>query len=411
MDDAIAETRKKRPRIGQKSKAPSREELARMEAAKMLRVDTSVWDIINAMKRESAKAEAAKFGDPLSLPFKNDNERLRYNKMKYAKMSIVDAFADSYGLKIQVDNPEIEAVPREVRVGDTVTLKILNISKKGGVVFDSGTQKENFITRDNLGKYSKFEHVLPVQPINARVTEVGKKAVVVDILDPMVQDFVQPRVKNNWIQNLIKNPEPVFVSNLHLVKGGYLGKVAIPNVTNFIGELYEVDAFVPGSQIVLNTTDNFEEFEGQTIEAFITGYSPKPNGKGYTVICSRKNYLKHHGHLNMIELHKMWCDDGDEWKEFVAKELPGRITGVINSSKKCGAFVEVPYLNITGMILLQPDELVEYPMNKWINVKLKTFEEEMVYNDSVGQLQRVIPFEIENGALKKVNIKPIFELA
>ena len=54
-----------------------------------------------------------------------------------------------------------------------------------------------------------------------------------------------------------------FVKDLQWTKGGFTGKAVLPNVSDFVGEDYTVDVFIPGSQIVLNITDNFEQFIGK----------------------------------------------------------------------------------------------------------------------------------------------------
>ena len=201
------------------------------------------------------------------------------------------------------------------------------------------------------------------------------------------------------------------MKNLHLTKGGYLGKAVIPNVSEFVGEDYEIDAFVPGSQIVLNTTDDFEQFEGRSVFAFVSSYAPKPFGRGMSLVCSVKNYLKHTGNMNLRQLHSIWCDADEKWEEVSQKPYEGIVTGVLNSTKKCGVFVEIPDLCITGMIPARPEELVNFPAGQHINVRIKTLEEDTVYNDAVGQMQRLQPFEIVDGAIKRVNVKPILELA
>lgn len=379
------------------------------------RVDTGVWDILRPINEEFRKRELENMGDPFSLS-KRASDRIKENTQKYSNLTIAEAFAANLGVTI----PESAVnkgneVPTELVLGQTISIRIASITKDG-VVFDAGPYKVAFNTRNNLSKYKKLAEIDSNKEILANVVEIGKKETFLDIFTPMLESYINPITKAPWIQNSLKEAKTIKVKDLHLVKGGYVGKAVIPNVSEFVGEDYEIDAFVPGSQIVLNTTDDFEQFEGQTIEAFITAWTPKPGGQGMSLVCSRKNVLKHHGNINMINLHKMWCDDGDEWKEFSEREIPGRITGVINSSKKCGAFVEVPYLNITGMIHLKPEELVGYPAGMWVNVKFVDFDEPTQYNEFTGQHQRLLPYEkveLENGdvVLKKLNIKPKFILA
>ena len=65
----------------------------------------------------------------------------------------------------------------------------------------------------------------------------------------------------------------------------------------------------------------------------------------------------------------------------------------------------MPELNITGMINKPADELVNYTMGMDINVKIDNVEETLEYDETMDQYQHVVPFEIVDGALKKVNVK------
>lgn len=416
IDDASNAARaknkkEKRPRIAERQKQ-SREAA---EHARLMRVDDSVWDFINKHKAEMAKREAAREGNPLELPYKTERERLLINKQKYAGMTLIQAFAAVAGKPVPgIDHPASEAdliigneTPVELHVGDVINLTIASITKNG-TVFDSGCYKENFATRNNLSHFPKFTEYLPVKPVKAQVIEVGPKQTMVDVFQPLINDFILPRAAQPWIQNVISGAiETVEVRDLHLVRGGYVGHAVIPTISEFVGEPFMVDAFIPGSQIVLNTTDDFEAFEGQTVQAFVMSYAPKPGNRGMSLVCSRKNYLKHCGNMNLKNLHSVWCDAGEEWETLSHQIWDGKITGVLNSAKKCGVFVEIPQLNITGMIPTKPEELVNYKAGEYIPVVITNFDEEMVFNDSVGQMQHLPAFEIVNGAIKKVNIKPI----
>lgn len=413
VDDAVAasrENKKKRPRIEDRKKEQRSND--QIERERLMRVDTDVWDFLRRHKAEIAKAEAAREGNPLDLPFKTGRERLAYNKQKYAGMTLVQAFADLGGHPI---DPEIDInlgneTPTELHIGDVINLNITSISKKNGVTFNSGCYKENFATRNNFAHFDKFSKVLPIEPVKAQVVEIGPKQTVVDVFTPLINDFILPRAAQPWIQNLVNEQAlTVEVVDLHLVRGGYVGKAIIPTISEFVGQPFMVDAFIPGSQIVLNTTDDFEAFEGQDVKTFIMSYAPKPGNRGMSLVCSRKNYLKHCGNMLLRQLHSMWCDAGKEWETISQQDYQGKVTGVINSAKKCGVFVEIPELNVTGMIHTQPDELVYYKAGDEFPVRIKEFDEELVFNPNVGQMQHLPAFEIENGAIKKVNIKPILE--
>ena len=263
----------------------------------------------------------------------------------------------------------------------------------------------------------KFKHFLPMDPIDILVTRVDKDKVVVDPISPMLDSWLSPILKDPTIQKVIptadgNGPKPIMVKDLKLTRGGFMGKAVIPNVSEFVGEDYTVDAFVPGSQIVLNITDNFEQFNGKSIWAFVVNYMPKPGSKtDMSLVCSAKEYIKFVGEVNLIQLFNSWCEGSDLWKNSTATPIEGKVTGVINSSKKCGVFVELPSLSITGMVQAKPEELVNYKPHQEVMVKIAGFDEDTFYNPVVKQVQHADPYVIEDGRLKKCNLKPILKFA
>jgi ribosomal protein S1 len=254
--------------------------------------------------------------------------------------------------------------------------------------------------------------------IKAVVTRVEKDKVVIDPLVPMVEDWLSPILKDPTIQKVIPNletgaaPKPIKVKDLQLTKGGFTGKAVIPSVSEFVGEDYVMEAFIPGSQIVLNITDNFGKFNGATVDVFVMNYMSKPGSRGeMSLICSAKEVIKFHGEINMIKLFNSWCEDGSVWKAVADMTFEGKVTGVINSAKKCGVFIEIPELSITGMVATKPEELVNYKPHMEVPVKITGFDEETYFDYATQQVQHVLPYEIEDGVLKKCNLKPILQFA
>jgi hypothetical protein len=106
-----------------------------------------------------------------------------------------------------------------------------------------------------------------------------------------------------------------------------------------------------------------------------------------------------------------WCDGTEYWKIIENTTYDGKVTGIINSSKKCGIFVEIPSMNITGLVSAKPEELVNYKPHSDIKIKISGFDEETYYNQTVNQLQHVEPYIINDGVLVKCNLKPILVIA
>lgn len=347
--------------------------------------------------------------------YKSDGLRIKANSKLYKDLDIVEAFNRHYGLSMVDESNLANYIPRELQVGDLIKTRILSISK-GSVVFDVANLKTNVQSSVNLHKYEKFKHFLPMDEITAVVTRRDRDKVVIDPITPMVNEWLTPVLSDPTSQKVIpceSCPDimSIRVKDLQLTGGGFTGKAVIPNVSEFVGEDYTIDAFIPGSQIVLNIAENFEEFNGKTVEAMVVNYMKKPFQQGMSLVCSVKERLKFIGELNMIQLFNSWCEEGELWKDNVSTTYEGKVTGVINTSKKCGVFVEIPHLAITGMVQAKPEELVNYKPHMKVNVKLTGFDEEMFYNSDVAQLQHVLPYEIENGVLRKCNLKPILQFA
>lgn len=340
--------------------------------------------------------------------FKTDYQRIKAVSEKYRDFPIEDAMSKFYGTSISACNSEtINQVPVDPSIGQIINFKIQSVSKDG-VIFEGANVKKTVVSGVNLWKYKKFRQFIPSQPIQCRVTNVTNDKVTVDPIEPMLSDWLMSILKSPRSQYEISNPHSLRIKNLQLTKGGFMGRAVIPEISEFLGEDYEIDAFVPGSQIVLNITNDFEQFIGTDIDAFAINVIYKQGNP--SLICSRKEYLKFKGDCIAIGLFNNWCEANKEWMEESGRIREGIVTGVLNSSKKCGVFVEVPELSTTGMIAMDADKLVAYKSGDRIDVRLNGYDEETYYNDSVGQFQHVEPYTIKQGCLTKITIKPIFIL-
>jgi ribosomal protein S1 len=338
--------------------------------------------------------------------FNSESERIKAYSKRYANMSIVEAFEHAYGITIGQVKEGANNTPSEIKVGDEIMLNILSITKNH-VEFDAANYKAQILSSVNLHKYDRFKHNLPTDPIKVQVMDVQKDRVTVDPLAPVVNDYLNPILRNKNVQKVIGNPQSVRVKNLQLTKGGFTGKAVLPTVSQFVGEEYTVDVFIPGSQIVLNITDNFEQFVGKEVDAFIINYMNKPGSNALSLVASAKELIKFRGECKLIELFKSWCEESEAWKKNLTSKYQGRVTGVINSSKKCGVFVEIPALDMTGLVPVEPDQLVNYKADSFVWVQLTGFDEEKKYNPITKQMEHVDPYVIEDNCLVRCNLKPV----
>jgi ribosomal protein S1 len=336
--------------------------------------------------------------------FKTERERIKHFSNLYKDVSIAEAF----GLE---PRPIVESLEKmDYKPNDTVWLKIQSITKKV-VVFEQFNIKENIVCNTNLYQYSKFRDFIPTKSIPCKVLSNNNGKLVVDPFAAMLDDFILDRSTNLELQKNIKLPKPVQVHNLRLTRGGYIGGIKVTSLSDFIGENMYVEAFIPGSQIVQNIETDFEKWEGQTVTAFITNYISKPNSTNKIFICSCKEWINFQGQLNLISMFKHYCEDTPEWKDIIEnKTWDGIITGICNSKKKCGVFVEIPSLHITGMVPCEPDVINSYIKNSEVKIRIKDFDELKTFNNEVGQLQHVEPYIIQQDILKKCNLRIVLEM-
>jgi len=337
--------------------------------------------------------------------FTNEVERIKANSRRYAKMPIAEAMC---GIKeLTVEEPALPVTPQ---IG---TIFNAQLTKHGNMVSITGiSTKETVICRNNLKRFTNME--VTNREVQAKVVAIDKvrQTVTIDVLQPMFENWVNAITADKTIQYNVKNPQTVTVHDLKLGNGGFVGKAEVPVISELIGEPYFIDAFIPGSQIVLNIENDFARWNGQTVETFVAGYTTRPGSVNQmSLICSRKALLNFAGNLTKIELYGDYCTNGKKWKTFVKSTFSGVITGVINSSKKCGVFVELPLFNITGMINVEPERLVDFKAGEEINVRITDFEPMLEYDPTTGATIHQEPYKIENGCLKSCILKPVFELA
>lgn len=344
----------------------------------------------------------------------NDKERIRYNTEKYKNTSITQAFADTYPeYKILEHgiNLATEIIPKEPKSGDIVLATIKNINKDR-TVLEVINLKMDVVCVTNLYKYERFRNNdFEGDGLDVQIVDVKDNKLYVDPLAPLFNKWMNKRLATND-QYLITNPiPPITVYNLHQVSpAGFTGKAKIDAIDALIDEPYEIDVFIPSSQMVLNiSADLATEYEGKTVEAFVINYSQPTKFRAGSIICSVKDYKRYLGNMELMRMFNEYCENSAEWKKIKKHKYHGFVTGIINSSKKCGIFVEIPEKNITGMVYLPADELVNYKPFDEVTIHIKEFEEDTIWNASVDQMQHREPFIIEDDCLIDATIKPVFE--
>lgn len=378
-----------------------------LSAEESLKHSLEVMDRVNSLGNEGIPG----FQWPVT-----SSERARINK--YTKdlgnRGIAEAFAGVYGVaEVFRSKDNVARLQRitckELKPGDVVELPIIGITKKG-VTFEQDAYKQQIISTVNLYQYPNFKKFIPKDPVKVKVMSVTEDKVYVDPLQPMLEEFVAGIQTIIDTQANVKNPIITRVTNLKHMSSGYIGNIRIPNVSDFCGKDMYMQAFIPGSQITLNIESDFEKWDGQDVDAFITNLATKPGTSVVTVACSAKEYLRFLGNLKTIQLFKDYTENNKAWKKQQKIVHEGNITGICKSKNKSGVFVEIPSIGITGMVPIDREKLTMYKPGP-CKVRIHDFDEMMRYNKDVDQMQHVEPWKIEDDVLKYINVKCILTFA
>jgi len=330
--------------------------------------------------------------------------------------SITEAFEQAYGIKCDDKVKDVaDNAPRDLRVGDVIKMGISSITKNG-VTFNGCNIKQTVTSSVNLWRYPNFKKFLPTGDVPLKILSITPSKIVVDPIQPLIDQWLLQRIADPMMQRMVGAPQTVTVKGLQLTKGGFIGKAVIPTVSEWVGEDYCIDAFIPGSQIVLNIEHDFEQWIDKSVEAFVTNYIPKPNTtNGMSLVCSRKKYLEFQGNINTIAMFKMWCDSGNggksgkEWEKITQIEHVGYVTNVLNSSNVCGVFVEIPKLQITGLVPTPAKELCDYKPGQEVRITIEDMVEPTSFDKTTEQLVHDIPYEIVDGILTSCRLKTILK--
>lgn len=349
------------------------------------------------------------FGDILDSPFKTERERIKYMSKAYANMSIAKAFAVFYGVEISNEiksNRAINTV-NTIEIGQLYN-GIVKEFTKNEMRFDIPGVKEEIICKENFS--SCFENVQNyiLTHDNKLLFEVQKKErgkYYVSVINAYYKYWV------SMINKAIDHEDGISVHIDELVKGGYVCHTDITPLVQLTGNHYISSVFIPGSHIVLNIEHDFEKWIGQDVvivpqkfvefrKDFATGATEN------SLVGSRKRVLQIIGMQNMkkhydehVTRQKLAQLAGKEPEPVV---FDGTVTGIINSNKKTGIFVELDGQYITGLMPIDASELLDYRPGDPVKVKISEFEVQ----------EGKDPFIVnKKGQIIRCNVRPVFALA
>lgn len=347
--------------------------------------------------------------DPFDSPFKNDIERIKYMKQHYDHLSIAESFSVFYDTKI--DNKTIKSKrvnnPIIIEVGGIYRGNVESINKDGIVFTVPGVKsdvlsKENFMDCiDNVRNYLLNHN----NELAFTVLEKKDNKYIVSVLDGYYKI---------WEKNIEKAIKQHYSINVHIDSlaknnlGGYSGYMCstpIWTINEVTGKNYISSVFIPGSNIVLNIENDFERWVGQDVEVIpqkFTKFRSLGKPTENSIIASRKMVLKILGMKNMFEIwHKMQLAKNPNVK-YVPEVLQGKVTGIINSNKKSGVFIEIEDKYFTGLMPVDSSQLLNYRPGDVIDVYIEEFE----------TMEGQEPFYIDNkSVIRKCNVRAVFARA
>lgn len=356
------------------------------------------------MKKNSEKLITAKDGDNVFPSFKSEKERIKYMSRAYANMSLAKSMSVYYGTPISNEvksNHSINTVIN-LELGEIYCGTVKEFNERY-MSFDIPGVKDEIISKEPLWQsYQNIQNFL-LSHDNKLLFEVRQKEngkFIVSVINAYYRRW------NERITKAANGDEYIMAHIDQLVPGGYLCHTDILPLQELTGQNYTASVFIPGSHIVLNIEHDFEKWIGQDVhiipQKFIDYRVNRWDGTvEKSLVGSRKRVLQIAGMRNMYEIwnfHKLG-EKGDV--NFTKPSYEGIVTGIINSNKKTGVFVELEDKYITGLLPMDATDLLDYKVGDPINVRFNEFEVQ----------EGKEPFEMRKGKVIKSNVRPIFELA
>lgn len=337
--------------------------------------------------------------------FKNDKERIKYISNAYKSYNLVNAFKAFYNLDFEdtlVKNNSVNKV-YTLELGNTYTGNVESFNKNG-IVFNVPGVKDEIVCKENFTDCETNINNYLLTHNNKLLFEVREKKnnkYFVSVINAYYKNWV------NIINDAIKNNNGIQVHIDELVNGGYLCHTIIKQLYDLTGKMYTHLVFIPGSHIVLNIESNFEKWIGEDViivpQKFVDyNVNYKTGEVEKSLVGSRKKVLQIFGNNNLKEIYTKWKLSQEYENVSFDNKYSGIVTGIINSQKKTGIFVELNDLYITGLAPIDAIDLINYKPGDPVTVKINSFE----CKDGCE------PFIFtKNGKhIKECNIRPVFEL-
>lgn len=355
-------------------------------------------------KKTNEKLILASDCDEVFPIFKSEKERISYMSRAYGKMSIAKSFSVFYNTPISNEVKSSHEINNVINLelGEIYSGTVKEFTERY-ISFDIPGVKEDIICKESLWDSYQIMQNFLLEHDNKLLFEVRQREngkFIVSIINAYYRKW------NERITKASNGDEGIMVHIDSLVHGGYLCHTEILPLCQLTGKNYTASVFIPGSHIVLNIERDFERWIGQDVmiipQKFIDYRVDKWTGTiEKSLVGSRKRVLQILGMRNMHDIwnvHKLGENDN---VNFTKPTYEGIVTGIINSNKKTGVFVELEDKYITGLLPMNASELLDYKIGDPVQVKFAEFEIQ----------EGKEPFEFRKGKVIKSNVRPIFEIA
>lgn len=347
--------------------------------------------------------KAINLDDPFECPFKNDKERIRYMKDNYGHLSLAEQFAVFYGEEVSNTVKKNKRInnPVNIEIGGSYKGIVTEISGNG-IVFDVAGVKEEVISKENFSDCMDAVQNYLLNHENEllfTVTEKKDNKYYVSVLEGYYR---------SWQKQIEKAIEQRAAINVHidsLVRGGYMCHTDIWPISELTGKTYTSAVFIPGSNIVLNIENDFERWLDKDVQAVpqkFTKFRSFGRPTENSLMASRKMVLKILGMKNMYEIYTRAKLGERPDVKYVPEVFTGKVTGIINSNKKTGIFIELEDKYITGLMPVEEANLLNYKPGDTVQVYIQEFE----------CIEGKEPFFIDRkNIIKACNLRPVFARA
>jgi ribosomal protein S1 len=361
------------------------------------------------MSKNNKLLTAADVFDVLDCPFKNEKERIKYMSKAYKNMSIAKSFSIFYGVELSQETKQNKSINtiNNIEVGNVYTGTVKTFTKNE-ITFDIPGVKEEIVCRENFSTCMENVQQYLLENDNKLLFEVREKqrgSYVVSVINAYYRAWV------NIIEKSMVQEDGIKVHIDELVKGGYLCHTNIWTLEKLTGKPYTSSVFIPGSHIVLNIEHDFEKWLGQDViivpQKFVEYRKDLKTGlTERSLVGSRKRVLQLEG---ITHMYNIWEETQTRAKlaemsntEVTPVVYDGTVTGIINSNKKTGIFIELDGKYITGLMPMEPEDLLDYRPGDVVKVVITEFEVQEGKEPFVTNKKKHIV---------KCNVRPVFALA